>query len=53
MFLFLFLLILRLLKLQHGGCLFDNKMMTQILVKTRKHVGKEVHQKTLGKGDFI
>ena len=33
------------LKLQQGGYLFDNEMMTQILVKTRKHIGKEVHQR--------
>ena len=33
------------LKPQHGGYLFDNEMMTQILVKTRKHTGKEVHQR--------
>ena len=33
------------IKLQHGGYLFDNKMMTKILVKTRKHIGKEVHQR--------
>ena len=33
------------LKLQHGGYLFNNEMMIQILVKTRKHIGKEVHQK--------
>ena len=41
------------LKLQHGGYLFDNKMMTQILVKTRKHIGKRSSLKTSGKGDFI
>ena len=33
------------LKLQHGGYLFDDDMMRQILVKTRKHIGKKVHQR--------
>ena len=27
----------------HGGYLFDDEMMTQILVKKRKRIGKEVH----------
>ena len=33
------------LKLQHSGYLFDNEMMAQILVKMRKHIGKEAHQR--------
>ena len=33
------------LKLQHGGYLFDGEMMRQILVKKRKHRGKEVCRK--------
>ena len=33
------------LKLQHSGYLFNNEMITQILVKTRNHIGEEVHQR--------
>ena len=32
-------------KLQHGVYLFNNEMVRQILVKTRKHIGKEVPQR--------
>ena len=33
------------LKLQHGGYLFNDEMIRQILVKTRKHIGRQVHQR--------
>ena len=33
------------LKLQHSGYLFNNEMIAHILVKTRKHIGKEGHQR--------
>ena len=40
-------------KHQHGGYLFDDEMMRQILVKTRKHIGKKVCQRHQGKATFF
>ena len=33
------------LKLQHDGCLSNGEMIRQILVKLRKHIGKEFYQR--------
>ena len=40
------------LKLQHGRFLFDNEMMTQIFMETRKHIRKRSSSETSGTGDF-